>query len=153
MLTALVVWPPPVLKKLPLFLPILCIALGAALVSLPQITLRPLPFLYPEITERFTERRHDRAHGRGTEDRPDLSIAGMGGHLATAGGYNALSIAAITLLTAWALGLPWALALLLAASLAPTDSVLASDMQVGPSRTGDEDEVRFGLTSETGLTD
>jgi NhaP-type Na+/H+ or K+/H+ antiporter len=45
------------------------------------------------------------------------------------------------------------MALLLAASLAPTDPVLAADVQVGPPRTGEEDEVRFGLTSEAGLND
>jgi NhaP-type Na+/H+ or K+/H+ antiporter len=64
-----------------------------------------------------------------------------------------LGILAITLLTGWALGLPWAVALLIAASLAPTDPVLAADVQVGPPKTGDEDEVRFGLTSEAGLND
>lgn len=55
LLTALVVWLPLVLKRLPLPLPILCIAPGAALFSLPQVTLKPLPLNYPEITERFTE--------------------------------------------------------------------------------------------------
>jgi len=40
-----------------------------------------------------------------------------------------------------------------AGSLAPTDPVLAADVQVGPPKTGDEDEVRFGLTSEAGLND
>ena len=30
---------------------------------------------------------------------------------------------------------------------------VASDVQVGPPRTGNEDEVRFGLTSEAGLND
>src|SRR5690606_5969108 len=54
---------------------------------------------------------------------------------------------------AWWLGLPWIIALLLGASLAPTDPVLASDVQVGPPRTGEEDEVRFGLTSEAGFND
>ena len=63
-----------------------------------------------------------------------------------------LSIAAITLLGAWA-GLPWIPALLLGASLAPTDPVLAADVQVGPPKSGEEDEVRFGLTSEAGLND
>jgi NhaP-type Na+/H+ or K+/H+ antiporter len=43
--------------------------------------------------------------------------------------------------------------MLLAASLAPTDPVLASDVQVGPPRQGVEDEVRFTLTSEAGLND
>ena len=63
-----------------------------------------------------------------------------------------LSIAAIALLGVWS-GLPWVAALLLGASLAPTDPVLAADVQVGPPKTGEEDEVRFGLTSEAGLND
>lgn len=64
-----------------------------------------------------------------------------------------LSIAAITLLGVWGLGLPWVIALLVGASLAPTDPVLAADVQVGPPKGGQEDEVRFGLTSEAGLND
>ncbi|MET0528038.1 MAG: sodium:proton antiporter, partial [Microvirga sp.] len=54
-LIALVAWLPMALKRLPLSLPIVCILLGAGLFSLPQVTLRPLPLDYPEITERFTE--------------------------------------------------------------------------------------------------
>jgi NhaP-type Na+/H+ or K+/H+ antiporter len=56
----------------------------------------------------------------------------------------------------WALaGLPLAAALLLGATLAPTDPVLASDVQVGEpaDEEGTEDEVRFALTSEAGLND
>ncbi|MBC8091798.1 MAG: cation:proton antiporter, partial [Pseudonocardia sp.] len=66
-----------------------------------------------------------------------------------------LGILAITLLVGWGIGLPWAIALLLAASLAPTDPVLAADVQVGePTDEEDnEDEVRFALTSEAGLND
>ena len=64
-----------------------------------------------------------------------------------------LSILAITGLGIGVLGLPLASALLLGAALAPTDPVLAGDVQVGPPRSGDEDEVRFGLTSEAGLND
>ncbi|MEO7745633.1 MAG: cation:proton antiporter [Actinomycetota bacterium] len=73
-----------------------------------------------------------------------------------------LCIAGVALL-GWGLaGLAPASALLLGASLAPTDPVLASDVQVdGPdvdvgdgSPTQDEDdEVRFALTSEAGLND
>ena len=55
LLIALVAWLPLALKRLPLSLPIVCIALGAAIFSLPQLGLRPLPLDYPEITERFTE--------------------------------------------------------------------------------------------------
>ncbi|CAL9421208.1 cation:proton antiporter [Streptomyces atacamensis] len=55
----------------------------------------------------------------------------------------------------WLLDWPPAAALLLAAVLAPTDPVLASEVQVGEptEEEHDEDEVRFALTSEAGLND
>ncbi|GAA1530394.1 cation:proton antiporter [Kribbella lupini] len=59
----------------------------------------------------------------------------------------------------WLLGLAPALALLVGAVLAPTDPVLASDVQVQGPTTGEgaepeeDDEVRFALTSEAGLND
>ena len=49
------------------------------------------------------------------------------------------------------LGFP--LALLLASALSPTDPVLASDVQIGPPNEGQEDKVRFTLTTEAGLND
>lgn len=73
-----------------------------------------------------------------------------------------LSIAATAVLGWWA-GLGPAAALLLGAVLAPTDPVLASDVQVGgptvatdeedERRVDEDDEVRFALTSEAGLND
>ena len=74
-----------------------------------------------------------------------------------------LSIAAVALLGWWA-GLVPAAALLLGAALAPTDPVLASDVQVAGPETGEHtddeaeeideaDEIRFTLTSEAGLND
>ena len=153
-LVALVAWLPLVLKRLPLSLPIVCIALGAAIFSLPQVTIRPLPLEYPEITERFTEFV--------------VIIALMGAGLKLDRVFDwrrwavtwrllgitmPLGIAAIALLLGWGVGMPLVIAILLAASLAPTDPVLAADVQVGPPKTGEEDEVRFGLTSEAGLND
>ncbi|HEX8553633.1 MAG TPA: cation:proton antiporter [Sphingomonas sp.] len=153
LLIALVAWLPLALKKLPLSLPIVCIALGAAVFSIPQVGLRPSPLDYPELTERFTEFV--------------VIIALMGAGLKLDRVFRwrrwaatwrllaitmPLSIGAIALLGAWA-GLAWPIAILLGASLAPTDPVLAADVQVGPPRTGEEDEVRFGLTSEAGLND
>jgi NhaP-type Na+/H+ or K+/H+ antiporter len=64
-----------------------------------------------------------------------------------------LTILSLTLLGQVLLGLGLATALLLGAALAPTDPVLASDVQVGPPGEGLEDEVRFALTSEAGLND
>jgi NhaP-type Na+/H+ or K+/H+ antiporter len=153
-LIALVAWLPLALKRLPLSLPIVCIGIGAAIFLLPQVTLEPLPLHYPEVTERFAEfvviialmgagLKIDRVFGwrRWAITWRLIAIA------------MPLSILAITGLANWVLGLPIAVALLLGASLAPTDPVLAADVQVGPPRTGDEDEVRFGLTSEAGVND
>lgn len=52
-----------------------------------------------------------------------------------------------------AAGWPLAAALLLGAVLAPTDPVLAGDVQVGPPTEGGEHPVRFALTTEAGLND
>ena len=85
-----------------------------------------------------------------------------------------LTIAGVAVLGWWMLGLTPAAALILGAALAPTDPVLASDVQVGqpepevpddPDPAGQEeasqkekpaakeDELRFSLTSEAGLND
>lgn len=153
-LIALVAWLPLALRRLPLSLPIVCIALGAAVFSLPGARLVPLPPNFPEFTERFAEfvviialmgagLKLDRPFGwRRWEVSWRLILVTL-----------PLSIAAITLLAGTWMGLAWPVALLLAASLAPTDPVLAADVQVGPPRTGEEDEVRFGLTSEAGMND
>jgi NhaP-type Na+/H+ or K+/H+ antiporter len=154
LLIALVAWLPLALKRLPLSLPIVCIAIGAAIFLFPGVTLRPLPTLYPQVTERFAE------------FVVIIALMGAGLKIDRIIGWTRwrvtwrlllitmpLGILAITGLAGWALGVPWAIALLIAASLAPTDPVLASDVQVGPPKSGDEDEVRFGLTSEAGLND
>jgi sodium/hydrogen antiporter len=154
LLIALVAWLPLALKRLPLSLPIICIAIGAAVFLLPPVTLAPLPVNYPDITERFTEFVVIIAlMGAGLKiDRPfHWHRWGITWRLLLI--TMPLGILAITLLGQAMLGLPLAIALLLAASLAPTDPVLAADVQVGPPKTGDEDEVRFGLTSEAGLND
>lgn len=62
-----------------------------------------------------------------------------------------LSIFAVAAIAHWVLQLNWGAAVLLGAILAPTDPVLASEVQLdNPS---DRDELRFGLTSEGGLND
>jgi len=153
LLIALVAWLPMVLKKLPLSLPIVCIGLGVALFSIPQVRFKPLPMDYPIFTERFTEFVVIIAlMGAGLKiDRVfDLRHWSVTWRLLVI--TMPLSIAAIMVLGLWA-GLPLVTAMLLGASLAPTDPVLAADVQVGPPKTGQEDEVRFGLTSEAGLND
>jgi len=60
-----------------------------------------------------------------------------------------LAVAALGL----GVGLTLAAAVLLAAVLAPTDPVLAADVQVGAPTEGGEHPVRFALTTEAGLND
>lgn len=62
-----------------------------------------------------------------------------------------ISIIAIAAVAHWALRMEWGPAILLGAILAPTDPVLASEVQL--AHTDDRDELRFGLTSEGGLND
>ncbi|MEU3642459.1 cation:proton antiporter [Lentzea sp. NPDC034063] len=67
-----------------------------------------------------------------------------------------LSMLAVGLLGWGVLGLGVAASVLLAAALAPTDPVLAGEVQVAePAENpeSDEDEARFALTSEAGLND
>jgi NhaP-type Na+/H+ or K+/H+ antiporter len=64
-----------------------------------------------------------------------------------------LTILSVALLGWWLAGMTLAGALLLGAVLAPTDPVLAGDVQVGPPTEGGEHPVRFSLTAEAGLND
>jgi sodium/hydrogen antiporter len=61
------------------------------------------------------------------------------------------TIALATVAAWWIFGLGWASALLLAAIVAPTDPVLASEVQI--KRVTERDSVRFGLTAEGGMND
>ena len=62
-----------------------------------------------------------------------------------------VTVAAITAVGFWVLDLSLGASVLLGAILAPTDPVLASDVQV--TDPGDRDRLRFGLTGEGGLND
>jgi len=148
-------WIPMVLRKMPLSLPIFCVAVGAALFTMPP--LRPFavhPLQYPILVERLSEFVVVVAlMGAGLKiDR----LVGLHRWVLT---WRLLAIAMpITILLVAALassllGLGLAAALLLGSSLAPTDPVLASDVQVGAPGEVEEDEARFALTSEAGLND
>lgn len=154
-LVLLTAWLPMVLKEAPLSLPIACVAIGAAIFALPQFSGRiPHPLEHLPLVERLTEfvvlialmgagLKLDRPLGwRSWSVTWRLLFAAM-----------PLTIAALALLGHGLLGLSAASALLLAAALAPTDPVLAGDVQVGPPGGGEEDEARFSLTSEAGLND
>ena len=154
-LVLLTAWLPLVLSRMPLSLPMVCVAIGAGLFSLPG-----LPGTPPHPDGNLPALR------RLTEVVLVISLMGAGLKLDRLIGWRAwaptwrllalampLTIGALAWLGSALLGLGVATALLLGASLAPTDPVLASDVQVGPPLEGAEDEMRFALTSEAGLND
>lgn len=148
-------WLPLLIKELPLSVPIVCILIGVILVWSPLssiVDVNPLENRY--LTERLTEFVVIVSlMGAGLKlDRP-ISWRGWRSTWRLLGIAMPLTIAGIALLGWTVPGLSFAAALLLGAALAPTDPVLASDVQVGPPQSGEEDEVRFALTSEAGLND
>ncbi len=154
----LTAWLPMVLKELPLSLPIACLAIGAAVFALPGVPgvpdTPPSPADHLEFTERLTEMVVIVAlMGAGLKlDRPfGWKSAGLTWRLLAFA--MPLTILALALMAHALLGVGLAAAMLLGAALAPTDPVLASDVQVGPPHEGEEDEVRYALTSEAGLND
>jgi sodium/hydrogen antiporter len=151
----LTAWLPMLLKRAPISLPMVCIGIGALLAwspFAPVVGTNPLENRY--LTEKLTEFVVIVSlMGAGLKlDRP-LSFAGWQTSWRLLGISMPLTIAGIAFLGWSILGLGIASALLLGAALAPTDPVLASDIQVGPPQSGEEDEVRFALTSEAGLND
>ncbi|KAB0675838.1 cation:proton antiporter [Aureimonas leprariae] len=153
-LIALVAWLPLALKRLPLSLPIVCVLIGMAVFYPAAVTFKPLPLTFPQVAERFTEFVVIIAlMGAGLKIDREFAFRRWSITWRLLGITMPLGIAAIAGLAAWLVGLPWPVALLLGAALAPTDPVLAADVQVGPPKSGEEDEVRFGLTSEAGLND
>lgn len=151
----LTAWLPMVLKELPLSLPIFCVALGALVFAFPDLPgVMPHPNEELAIVERLSEfvviislmgagLKIDRPFGWGRW-RFTWRLLGLA---------MPLTILGLAWLGTSLLGLSLAAAVLLAGALAPTDPVLASDVQVGPPGDSEEDEVRFTLTSEAGLND
>ena len=151
----LTAWLPMVLRNLPLSLPIICIFLGAILAWSPLALLPAFnPLENRGLAEHMTEVVVIVAlMGAGLKLDRKIGWRRWGTTWRLLGIAMPLTIAAIALLGHWILGLGLASALLLGAALAPTDPVLASDVQVGPPQSGEEDDVRFALTSEAGLND
>ena len=145
---------PLLLAGRPLSFPIVYVALGMAVFALPLRLPTADPLAEGDVVERLTELA------------VIVSLMGAGLKIDRTIGWASwrttrrllvlampLTIAGVAILGWWAAGLAPAAALLLGAVLAPTDPVLAADVQVGPPGGEAEDEVRFGLTSEAGLND
>ena len=155
---------PRYVEKLPLSRPILLIAFGFLVFWLPLGIPAPDPIAQGTMAERLTELgvilalmtaglKLDRVPGLRTWESTWRLLAIT----------MPLTIALAALL-GWVVGLAVPTAVLLGAVIAPTDPVLASEVQVeGPGEATEEepkpgvdgmrDEVRFALTSEAGLND
>jgi NhaP-type Na+/H+ or K+/H+ antiporter len=143
------------LSKLPLSLPMVCIGIGVLLAWSP---ISPIAGFNPLENRLLTERLSEfvviiALMSAGLKLDRRVSWRGWESSWRLVGIAMPLTIVGIAFLGWSILGLGIAASLLLGASLAPTDPVLASDIQVGPPQSGKEDEVRFALTSEAGLND
>ena len=150
----LVAWLPLLLSRLPLSLPIICVLIGAGLYPTGLLPLHLESLDGSRTAEHLNEAvvlialmgaglKLDRRLGwRRWASTWRLLLIAM-----------PLTIVGVTLACRFGMGLPWSGSLLLGAALAPTDPVLASDVQTGPPGKGEEGEVRFALTSEAGLND
>lgn len=153
-LILLTAWLPMVLKEAPLSLPIVCVVIGALISAFPLTFDIPQPTANLAVVERFTE-LVILISLMGAALKIDRKV-GWHSWLTTwrlLGIAMPITIVFLAVLGSWMLGLGAATALLLAAALAPTDPVLASDVQVGPPESGEDDDTRFALTSEAGLND
>lgn len=155
LLILLVAWFPVAVRRLPLSLPIFCVIAGAILFSFPPFDQwAPHPEKTPGIVERATELI------------VIVSLMGAGLKIERRIGWKSwnltwrllgiampVSIICVMLLGNQLLQLGLATALLFAGALAPTDPVLAGDVQVDHDDGNDASEARFALTSEAGLND
>ena len=150
---------PRLLSRRPISVPMVFLALGALAFGLVDGLPDPSPIEHRAIAQRLTEICVIVAlFGAGLAlDRP-VGLRRWRSTWCLLAITMPLSVVAGTLLGWWGalgVGLAPAAAVLLAGALAPTDPVLAGDVQVGePTDAEDsEDEPRFALTSEAGLND
>jgi len=153
---------PRLLMHRPMSLPIIYVGAGFLIFAIPHGVAPPNMVENSVVVEHLTELVVIVAlMGAGLKiDRP-FSWRGWGTAWRLLGITMPLTIGAAVLLGWWVLGLHIATAVLLGAIIAPTDPVLASDIEAGPPLSEVEEEpdvqqehsVRFALTSEAGLNE
>lgn len=147
-------WMPAITKKLKISYSVIYVALGALMYAFINTLPEPNPTKENLITLRLTELVVIVSlMGVGLKIDQPFSFKTWTVPLRLVSVTMLLSIAATVLLAHYWLGFNIASAILLGAALAPTDPVLASDVQVGPPLEKDRSNVRFSLTAEGGLND
>ena len=145
---------PRLLHQRPLSFPLIYVAVGWALFSLPV----RLPTIDPLVSEKAALHLTEAGvivalFGVGLKVGRPLSLKGWSQTWRLLGIAMPLTVGAAAGLAAWWLGFDVAPAVLFGAVLAPTDPVLASDVQQLSPQDEGPGEVRFVLTSEAGLND
>jgi NhaP-type Na+/H+ or K+/H+ antiporter len=145
-----VTWGSGWISRLPLSYALIYLGVGIILspYGLNIINLRP----NTEFLERLTELVVIVSlFGCGLKMNRQLNLTSWNITVRLIAGLMPFSIFAVAILTHFLLKLSWGEAILFGAILAPTDPVLASEVQLNHPH--DPDELRFGLTSEGGLND
>jgi sodium/hydrogen antiporter len=142
----------PLVRRLPLSASMLYLGVGVAIGPPGLRLLDPDPLRYSEVIERIAEVAVlISLFASGVKTSGSLRHARWALPLRLATLSMVGTITLVALLAHWALGLSVGAAVLLGAILAPTDPVLASDVQVVDA--SDRDRLRFALTGEAGLND
>lgn len=141
-----------VLKRLPLSTAMLYLGVGVAVSPLGFGMLRLDVMSAPVLLEHMTEvALLISLFVAGMKLSPSLQDRRWRLPLRLATTSMVVTVLAISAVAHWGLGLSWGAAILLGGILAPTDPVLASDVQI--HRPGDRDKLRFALTGEGGMND
>ncbi len=148
-------WMPAITKKTGISYAIIYVLAGVVLyLSFPGFLPVPLPASNNDITMRLTEMVVIISlMGTGIKIDRAFSFSSWASPLKLVSIAMLLCIAAAAFLGYHLLELDLAAAVLLGAVLAPTDPVLASDVQVGPPNEKLKSESKFALTAEAGLND
>ncbi|MCC9165235.1 cation:proton antiporter [Pontibacter harenae] len=147
-------WIPDLMERTIVSYPIVYLLLGMLIYLLPLGLPTPDPIWREDYVVRLTELSVIISlMGTGLKIRRKFSLKDWRIPLRLVSITMLLCIGAVALLGWSMLGFSVAGAILLGASLAPTDPVLAEQVQVGPPDDKEEDVVRFSLTSEAGLND
>lgn len=147
-------WVPSWLEDKPVSYAMLFVAIGFLLYQLPLDLPNPDPLRNEGLTVRLTEIGViTTLMGTGLKINRDFGWKNWKIPFLLVGITMVLCIGVLGWLSWWLLGLVPASALLFGAAMAPTDPVLAADVQVGPPSGEKEDHVRFSLTSEAGMND
>ncbi len=147
-------WLPQILDNIPFSYPILFVGLGALLFWLPLDLPIPEPVKYNTYVVHLTELGVIiTLMGTGLKLDKKINWTNWNAPFRLVTITMLLCITALAVMAWGIIGFTPAAAILLGAVLAPTDPVLAGDVQVGPPSEGKEDHVRFSLTAEAGLND